>query len=71
MTTFAKVSHSMLKLEHLQMEDSGEYKVKVDNDVEQKWLNFTVVVNQEPIVAVSVAEPSVMGLYQYGGHYTL
>jgi len=70
-TTFAKISRSMLKLTHLQLEDSGEYKVKVDNGEEQKWMNFTVIVNQEPIITTSIVEPAVMGLYQFGGHYTL
>jgi len=70
-TTFAKISRSMLKLSHLQLEDSGEYKVKVDNGEEQKWMNFTVIVNQEPIITTSIVEPAVMGLYQFGGHYTL
>ena len=70
-TTFGQVSRSMLKLQQLQLEDSGEYKVKVTNGVMEKELNFTVVISQEPIIRTRVVEAATMGLYQHGGHYTL
>jgi len=70
-TVFAKTSRSMLKLMHLKLEDSGEYKIKVENDFHEKWENFTLIVTDKPKVIATVQEPSDNGLYQYGSHYTL
>ena len=70
-TVFAKISRSMLKLMHLKLEDSGDYRIKVENDFHEKWGNFTLIVTDKPKVIASVQEPSDNGLYQYGSHYTL
>ena len=70
-TSFGKTSRSMLKLSSLRLEDSGQYRIKVENDFNVNWMNFTLEVTDKPKVTVSVVEPAVMGLYQYGGHYTL
>jgi hypothetical protein len=61
----------MLKLSSLRLEDSGEYRVKVENEFNTNWLNFTLEVTDKPKVSVSVVEPANLGLYQYGGQYTL
>ena len=40
-TVFAKTSRSMLRLSNLKLEDSGEYKIKVENGQHEKTETFT------------------------------
>lgn len=70
-TVLAKTSRSMLRLSNLRLEDSGEYRVKVANDQEEKWENFTLVVTEPVKVSVRVLQQSDRGLYQFGEDYTL
>ena len=53
-TVLAKTS--MLRLSNLRLEDSGEYRVRVANDQEEKWENFTLVIT-EPVKVFNRARP--------------
>ena len=53
-TVLAKTS--MLRLSNLRLEDSGEYRVRVANDQEEKWENFTLVIT-EPVKVFIRARP--------------
>ena len=70
-TVLAKTSRSMLRLSNLRLEDSGEYRVRVANDQEEKWENFTLVVTEPVKVSVRVLQQADRGLYQFGVDYTL
>ena len=56
-TVLAKTSRSMLRLSNLRLEDSGEYRVRVANDQEEKWENFTLVVTEPVKVRYQPAIP--------------
>ena len=49
-TVFAKTSRSMLRLSNLKLEDSGEYKIKVENGQHEKTETFTLIVTDSPKV---------------------
>ena len=49
-TVFAKTSRSMLRLSNLKLEDSGEYKIKVENGQHDKTETFTLIVTDSPKV---------------------
>ena len=70
-TVLAKTSRSMLRLSNLRLEDSGQYRIKVENGQHHKWENFTLVVTEPISVSARVLEQSSSGLYQFGVHYTL
>ena len=63
-TVLARTSRSMLRLTNLRLEDSGQYRIKVENGQLEKWENFTLVVTEPIKVSVRVLEPSSGGLYQ-------
>ena len=71
-TVLGKTSRSMLRLSNLRLEDSGQYRIKVENGQHEKWENFTLVVTEPIKVSVRVLElQTSAGLYQFGVHYTL
>ena len=51
--------------------DSGVYSSKVTNGIETKWMNFSLIVTDDPKVKVFVIEKTDNGLYQNGSEYTL
>ena len=44
----------MLKLKGLELESSGVYRVRVENEFEVKWENFTLIVTEPPQVCIYV-----------------
>ena len=46
----------LAKTSMLRLEDSGEYRVRVANDQEEKWENFTLVIT-EPVKVFNRARP--------------
>ena len=48
----------LAKTSMLRLEDSGEYRVRVANDQEEKWENFTLVVT-EPVKVREPDPPSI------------
>ena len=71
LTLPGQTARSSLKLERLRLQDSGEYAIKVENQFEIKWENFTLEVRDRPAVELSVLEAAEAGLYQLGRSYTL
>ena len=66
-----KNTRSMLKLNRLRLEDSGDYSIKVENEFHVLWENFSLEVTDKPKMELTVLEPSDNGLYQVGKPYTL
>ena len=66
-----KNTRSMLKLNRLRLEDSGDYSIKVENEFHVKWENFSLEVTDRPKMELTVLETSDNGLYQVGKPYTL
>ena len=50
----SNISRSMLKLKGLELESSGVYRVRVENEFEVKWENFTLIVTEPPQVCIYV-----------------
>ncbi|XP_023347785.1 vascular endothelial growth factor receptor 1, partial [Eurytemora carolleeae] len=67
----AKDTRSMLKLKGLELESSGVYRVRVENEFEVKWENFTLIVTEPPQVSITVVSQPESGLFNLGEMYTL
>jgi len=70
-TAGGKDVRSMLRLRGLELEDSGDYKVKVENQFNVKWENFTLIVTEPPKVSVIVGNPPEGGLFTHDKTYNL
>ena len=49
-----KNTRSMLKLNRLRLEDSGDYSIKVENEFHVKWENFSLEVTDRPKMELTV-----------------
>jgi len=70
-TSSGETIRSMLRLRGLELKDSGEYRVRVENQFNVKWENFTLIITQPPKVEMMVTNPPDSGLYQLGKLYKL